>query len=354
MNRCHLYRDHLKAWLDQELRGWRRWQVGRHLRQCLSCQRECENLRAVSARLQALDAPVTPESLRDRIMLAVAQDIQTAPAQERRPVPLKWAWGLPALLAIGFAFTGLFFLSSMKRGANWAESAMETRFAMAPQKETAHQDRVESAPDSMLSKALNEPELLKKAETVSIEVEVESLTDAFENTLSVAETSRAALVKANYQSAAAESSGADLVVMVPQSRARAFLKRVVNLGHLTSEQFEMRQEVAKLTVQEPKNGSALSRSKEEFRPPATPSKEDASASKGKQPEASPAPTMSRAETEARAANAAPPKLETSGKPSDIIAGRRVITEEPPQPEEAVIRVQIRFTSPSRDSRHPGK
>lgn len=352
MNRCHLYRDHLKAWLDQELRGWRRWQVGRHLRQCLSCQRECENLRAVSARLQALDAPVMPESLRDRIMLVVAQEIQTAPAPERNPVPMKWAWGLPALLAIGFAFAGLFFLSSMKRGANGTESA--TRFAMEPQRDIAHQDRAASAPDSMLSKALNEPELLKKAETVSIEVEVESLTDAFENTLSVAETSRAALVKANYQSAAAESSGADLVVMVPQSRARAFLKRVVNLGHLTSEQFEMRQEIANLAVQEPKNGSALSMSKEESRPPATPSKGDASASKGKQLEASPAPALSRAETEARAANTAPPKLETSGKPSDIIAGRRIITEEPPQPEEAVIRVQIRFTSPSRDNRHPGK
>ncbi|MCW5935337.1 MAG: hypothetical protein KIT45_13735 [Fimbriimonadia bacterium] len=352
MNRCHLYRDHLKAWLDQELRGWRRWQVGRHLRQCLSCQRECENLRAVSARLQALDAPVTPESLRDRIMLAVAQEIQTAPVPERNPVPLKWAWGLPALLAIGFAFTGLFFLSSMKMGANGTKSAIH--FAMEPQREIAHKDLAASAPDSMLSKALNEPELLKKAETVSIEVEVESLTDAFENTLSVAETSRAALVKANYQSAAAESSGADLVVMVPQSRARAFLKRVVNLGHLTSEQFEMRQEIANLTVQEPKNGSALSMSKEESRPPATSSKGDASASKGKQLEASPAPALSRAETEARAANAAPPNLKTSGKPSDIIAGRRVITEEPPQMEEAVIRVQIRFTSPSRDNRHPGK
>ena len=111
MSRCDRVRSHLTALADDEVRGWQKWRLQRHLRRCSSCPKDLlatkRSIEQQSAVLKNLleTTSVDVDSLRRRARLEIAREAVQAPS----PFP-QWRHSLRPLLA-GCAALGLIVLS---------------------------------------------------------------------------------------------------------------------------------------------------------------------------------------------------------------------------------------------------
>jgi len=96
---CHSVGLLLSAYVDGEVRGYRRWSIGRHLRDCASCVTKHQELLALRAQVRAeLPRFRAPTQLRSRLQALAASPPASAPAQ-LPPATDRWRWLTAGALA---------------------------------------------------------------------------------------------------------------------------------------------------------------------------------------------------------------------------------------------------------------
>ena len=112
----HWVRADLKAYLDGELSGLRRWLTARHIAGCASCQVELRGLEQLSRQVRTLDQAAPDARLRARILASLPTPPSAAPTAPRLQItpaysyrltsrrPLNALAGLCALLIMAGAF----------------------------------------------------------------------------------------------------------------------------------------------------------------------------------------------------------------------------------------------------------
>jgi hypothetical protein len=106
---CRAFDEDLSAWIDGELGGARRSEVGAHVAGCRGCAERVEQLRAVDRALRALPAPAVRADLRERLARRLAADrAPAAPPPARTPERPRRR--LAALLALPAAAAALLTL----------------------------------------------------------------------------------------------------------------------------------------------------------------------------------------------------------------------------------------------------
>ena len=99
--------EDLKAHLDGELSGMRRYFVGKHLAGCASCREEVAGLRQFGAEMRDLETAVPSPQLRQRIMANLPEmtSVPSAPVRWKpNPIPRYASAGAFSLLLIVGAF----------------------------------------------------------------------------------------------------------------------------------------------------------------------------------------------------------------------------------------------------------
>ena len=121
--------DYVKEWLgaylDGELSADRRSWVEEHLADCLACQQELLELRALSALLHADPAPapfLEPEAFSRQVL-------------NRLPPPLQPAWQRALRLGLRFTPLGLFCAWAFFQAVIWVTSALLYALPLFPQAE---------------------------------------------------------------------------------------------------------------------------------------------------------------------------------------------------------------------------
>jgi len=93
----------LNAYLDSELQGQRLREMETHLASCAICQKELEELRLVSERLQADTALEAPSA--ERFISQLNLSLPRRPQEDRPPKPVSVVWWLvPAGLLVLLVF----------------------------------------------------------------------------------------------------------------------------------------------------------------------------------------------------------------------------------------------------------
>ena len=128
-----MYCEHLNAYLDGELSGWRRERIEQHLAGCPDCQAELAALRRLSQALQ--EAAFTPDfTPAERFAAQVMLRLPRQPAQPtgRKTSDLGW-WLAPAVILFAWAFVqAVFLLSTGVWTAGQAGLLGETAAWLAP------------------------------------------------------------------------------------------------------------------------------------------------------------------------------------------------------------------------------
>lgn len=99
--------EDLKAYLDGELSGMRRYFVGRHLTGCVSCREEVAGLRQFGAEMRDSETAVPSPQLRQRILASLPEmaPVSSAPVRWRpNPMPRYASAGAFSLLLVVGAF----------------------------------------------------------------------------------------------------------------------------------------------------------------------------------------------------------------------------------------------------------
>lgn len=102
--KCEIVREHLSAYIDEELSEIERFQVEQHLARCPACAAAAGELRRLVALLHAGPEVEVPADFRPRLLARLAR--LPAPAAARKPapaVPLWRRWGIPAAAAAAAA-----------------------------------------------------------------------------------------------------------------------------------------------------------------------------------------------------------------------------------------------------------
>ena len=121
--------DRLSDYLDNDLPAGARAAVDAHLRDCPACRATLDELRAVTARAQALAARAPVNDLWPSIAAAIGSDISPLSAR-RRPATRRFSFSMPQLAAAAV------LLMAVSGGAVWtlrnAAPGRPTAIAAAP------------------------------------------------------------------------------------------------------------------------------------------------------------------------------------------------------------------------------
>ena len=113
MSTCEEYIEYLAAYADNELEGDLRERVRRHLEECPSCRRECEELKQVAALYRDAAVPQPTDARWAKVAGAVERCALTRAAPEEAPARARlhdWRWWRSGALAAAAVVLVVFFL----------------------------------------------------------------------------------------------------------------------------------------------------------------------------------------------------------------------------------------------------
>lgn len=281
---CRNYHDHLKAFVDGELRGWLHWRVSRHVHACEACQYECHEIKQLSQRLQAIEMPAVPEGLRERVLQTV--DMRHRPEPVRKVQAWRWTYAVPLVLMMSVLYavyrntsgplTEMRELPSAPANTAAKQSFPAESFsgksALMPDQEketpkktivsepflSSESDRVpkiveiqRDAAPSTLDKAQGAPKRGEKSPAkpgalpraasnapvheVVLQIEVQDLNKALHATMQAAESQNAVLRVSGYEMNRTTASYADVELQIPQGKLNALMIKLHEVGKVTSE-----------------------------------------------------------------------------------------------------------------------
>jgi len=281
---CRNYHDHLKAFVDGELRGWLHWRVSRHVQACKACQYECHEMKQLSQRLLAIEMPSVPEGLRERVLQTI--DTRHRPEPVRKAQAWRWTYAVPIVLMMSMLYAVYRNNSSPLAEMGELPSAPEStaakkslpaesfsgKSALMPYEEK-NTSKEANVSEPLLSKELSRvpkdieiqravaPSTLLKAEGVPerdakspakpgalpraagktpvhevvLQIEVQDLNQALQATMQAAESQGAVLRVSGYEMNQTTASYADLELQIPHGKLDTFMVKLQDVGKVTSE-----------------------------------------------------------------------------------------------------------------------
>lgn len=287
---CRNYNDHLKAYVDGELRGLLRLRVSRHVLACEACQAECREMKQLSQRLQAIEMPTVPEGLRERVLQTVETKYQPEIKSQRRA--WRWAYAVPLVLMVSVLYAvyktnpipgmemqksppasptrvaqqpaeadALYSVPEPMRGSEKLSSgaiasnpptALETlsQEAAAPQNTKAppapsvedqnkaslrQQPKQAPAGRTRFNASLPKSALAEPVQEISLQLEVQDLNKALHSTLTAAESHQAVLKATAYETNGHAASYVEIELQIPQEKLEGFKAKLQKTGKVTSE-----------------------------------------------------------------------------------------------------------------------
>lgn len=286
---CRNYNDHLKAYVDGELRGLLRLRVSRHVHVCEACQAECREMRQLSQRLQAIEMPPVPEGLRERVLQTIETRYQPEITPKRQA--WRWAYAVPLVLMVSVLYAVYRTHSILGMEVRETSSAPPRRVAQQPaeaeapssttapmqepEKESPVQDSApfESSDLGMLSQKVAAPQnakalpapsgeeqksasrrqqpkqapvgrsrfnaslpksaLAEAVQEISLQLEVQDLDKALHSTLTAAESHQAVLKATAYETKGHAS--VEIELQIPQGKLEGLKATLQKVGKVTSE-----------------------------------------------------------------------------------------------------------------------
>lgn len=289
---CKNYNDHLKAYVDGELRGLLRLRVSRHVHACEACQAECHEMKQLSQRLQAIEMPSVPEGLRERVLQTVETKYQ--PERTHKQQAWRWAYAVPLVLMVSVLYAvykfnaipgtemqkspptsstrvaqqpaeadALYNVPAPLRGSEKVSSGaiasnpptstdLETlsQEAAAPQNAKAlpppsiedqnkaslrQQPKQAPAGRTRSNATLPKSALAEPVQEISWQLEVQDLNKALHSTLTAAENHQAVLKATAYETNGHAASYVEIELQIPQEKLEGFKAKLQKTGKVTSE-----------------------------------------------------------------------------------------------------------------------
>lgn len=289
---CKNYNDHLKAYVDGELRGLLRLRVSRHVHACEACQAECHEMKQLSQRLQAIEMPPMPEGLRERILQTVETKYQPEITSQRQA--WRWAYAVPLVLMISALYAVYKFNAIPGTEMQKSPPTSSTRVAQQPAEadalynvpaplreskkvssgafasnppassemsETSQEAATEpNASDRPIPSAVDQDKaplrqqpkqapagrtrsnatlpksaLAEPVQEISLQLEVQDLNKALHSTLTAAESHQAVLKATAYETNGHAASYVEIELQIPQEKLEGFKAKLQKTGKVTSE-----------------------------------------------------------------------------------------------------------------------